>query len=58
MYHWELRAIVSGQYLEDNNLKVISQERQHIKYGDAAVYTGVITKDNTSNMGMLLYTQG
>ena len=30
------------QYLEDNNLKVTSHERQHIKYGDAAVYTGVI----------------
>ena len=30
------------QYLEDNNLKVTSHERQDIKYGDAAVYTGVI----------------
>ena len=30
------------QYLEENYLKVLSHERQSIKYGDNGVYTGVI----------------
>ena len=30
------------QYLEENNLKVLSRERQNVKYGDFSVYTGVI----------------